>query len=39
MADAERFYPWISDANIQVPEVLLVPLFERADRPLGTLWM
>jgi two-component sensor histidine kinase len=39
MADAERFYPWISEANILVPEVLLVPLFESADRPLGTLWI
>jgi hypothetical protein len=30
MAHAERFYPWISEAGISVPEVLLVPLFERA---------
>jgi two-component sensor histidine kinase len=33
------FYPWISDANIVVPEVLLVPLFMRTDTPLGTLWI
>jgi two-component sensor histidine kinase len=39
MAHAERFYPWIAEAKIVVPELLLVPLFERADRPLGTLWI
>ena len=39
MAHAERFYPWIAEAKIVVPEVLLVPLFERKDQPLGTLWI
>jgi two-component sensor histidine kinase len=39
MANAERFYPWIAEAKIRVPEVLLVPLFERAEMPLGTLWI
>jgi two-component sensor histidine kinase len=39
MAHADRFYPWIFDAKILVPEVLLVPLFERTDSPLGTLWI
>jgi two-component sensor histidine kinase len=39
MAHAERFYPWISAAKILVPEVLLVPLFERTETPLGTLWI
>ena len=35
---AERFYSWISDANIVVPEVLLVPL-HRGNEQLGTLWI
>jgi two-component sensor histidine kinase len=39
MANAERFYPWIAEAKIRVPEVLLVPLVQRADKPLGTLWI
>jgi two-component sensor histidine kinase len=39
MAHAERFYPWIAEAGITVPEVLLVPLFERTEVPLGTLWV
>jgi two-component sensor histidine kinase len=39
MENAERFYPWIAEANIRVPEVLLVPLVQRADKPLGTLWI
>jgi hypothetical protein len=39
MAHAERFYPGISDAHITVPELLLVPLFQRKDAPLGTLWI
>lgn len=34
----ERFYEWISDANIVVPEVLLVPLY-RNEEPIGTLWV
>jgi hypothetical protein len=38
MAHAERFYPWIADANITVPEVLLVPLFEQTQTAPGTLW-
>jgi two-component sensor histidine kinase len=39
MAHAERFYPWIAEAEIVVPEVLLVPLFEGTGSPLGTLWI
>jgi two-component sensor histidine kinase len=39
MENAERFYPWIAEAKIRVPEVLLVPLVQRADKPLGTLWI
>jgi two-component sensor histidine kinase len=39
MAHAERFYPWIADANITVPEVLLVPLFKRTQTAPGTLWI
>jgi hypothetical protein len=39
MAHAERFYSWIADAGMTIPELLLVPLFERTDKPLGTLWV
>jgi two-component sensor histidine kinase len=35
----EQFYNWISDANIIVPEVLLVPLHLGGTEPLGTLWI
>lgn len=35
----ERFYDWISDASIVVPEVLLVPLYLGGTEPLGTLWI
>jgi two-component sensor histidine kinase len=35
----ERFYNWISDAGIVVPEVLLVPLHLGTVEPLGTLWI
>jgi two-component sensor histidine kinase len=35
----ERIYDWISDANIVVPEVLLVPLYIAGTEPLGTLWI
>jgi two-component sensor histidine kinase len=35
----ERYYDWISDAAIVVPEVLLVPLYIRGTEPLGTLWI
>ena len=35
----ERFYTWISDANIVVPEVLLLPLHIGRKEPLGTLWI
>jgi two-component sensor histidine kinase len=35
----ERVYDWISDANIVVPEVLLVPLYLQSKEPLGTLWI
>ena len=35
----ERFYGWISDAGIVVPEVLLVPLKLGGAEPLGTLWI
>lgn len=38
MANPERVYPWIRDANIVVPEVLLVPLTV-AKQALGTLWI
>lgn len=35
----ERFYSWISDARIVVPEVLLVPLYLGEAEPAGTLWI
>lgn len=35
----ERLYDWIADANIEVPEVLLIPLHLEDDKPLGTLWI
>src|SRR5215467_5924492 len=35
----ERVYGWIADANIVVPEVLLVPLYVGDRVPLGTLWI
>src|SRR5579862_2528254 len=35
----ERYYSWISDAGIVVPEVLLVPLRLGGTEPLGTLWI
>jgi two-component sensor histidine kinase len=35
----ERAYNWIADANIVVPEVLLVPLYIVGTSPLGTLWI
>ena len=38
-AHPERVYGWIADANIVVPEVLLVPLYLGGKVPLGTLWI
>jgi two-component sensor histidine kinase len=38
-AHPERVYSWIADANIVVPEVLLVPLHVGSTDPLGTLWI
>lgn len=35
----ERVYDWIAEADIVVPEVLLVPLYLRGLEPLGTLWI
>jgi len=35
---AERYYSWIADVNVVVPEVLLVPL-RRGEELLGTLWI
>lgn len=39
MEHPERAYAWIRDAGIIVPEVLLVPLLDKAHAPLGTLWV
>ena len=39
MERPERVYEWIRDANISVPEVLLVPLFIKGGAQLGTLWV
>jgi PAS domain S-box-containing protein len=38
-AHPERVYGWIAEANIVVPEVLLVPLYLGGRVPLGTLWI
>jgi two-component sensor histidine kinase len=35
----ERVYTWLQDANVSLPECLLVPLYLGADVPLGTLWI
>ena len=35
----ERVYDWIADAGIEVPEVLLVPLYLGGEDPMGTLWI
>jgi two-component sensor histidine kinase len=35
----ERFYDWIAEANIVVPEVLLVPFYLGSAEPMGTLWI
>jgi two-component sensor histidine kinase len=39
MAHPERAYDWIRDANISVPEVLLVPLRVKGLQSVGTLWI
>jgi two-component sensor histidine kinase len=39
MERPERAYSWIADANITVPEVLLVPLMRHGAVPVGTLWV
>jgi two-component sensor histidine kinase len=35
----ERVYSWLQEANLSLPECLLVPLYIGADEPLGTLWI
>lgn len=35
----ERLYDWLVDADVGLPEVLLVPLYIGKDTPLGTLWV
>lgn len=39
MAKPETAYDWIRDANITVPEVLLVPLAVKGAEAIGTLWL
>jgi two-component sensor histidine kinase len=39
MERPERLYGWIADANITVPEVLLVPLLVNNATAIGTLWI
>jgi two-component sensor histidine kinase len=39
MQHPERAYDWIRDANIVVPEVLLVPLVVKHSNPIGTIWV
>lgn len=35
----ERLYDWLVEANVGLPEVLLVPLYIGGETPLGTLWV
>lgn len=35
----ERFYTWLAEAGIALPECLLVPLYIGGELPLGTLWI
>jgi two-component sensor histidine kinase len=35
----ERTYTWLGDANVSLPECLLVPLYIEGTQPLGTLWI
>ena len=35
----ERFYTWLAEAGIALPECLLVPLYIGGAMPLGTLWI
>jgi two-component sensor histidine kinase len=39
MRHPERIYSWIADANIVVPEVMLVPLRTHGHEQIGTLWV
>lgn len=39
MKRPERVYGWIAEADITVPEVLLVPLLVNGVTPIGTLWI
>jgi GAF domain-containing protein len=39
MDHPERVYDWIREANISVPEVLLVPLVVKGRAAIGTLWI
>lgn len=39
MQHPERIYDWIRQANIAVPELLLVPLLIKGGVQLGTLWV
>jgi len=39
MRNPENAYRWIADAQIIVPEVLLVPLLANGKEPIGTLWV
>ena len=35
----ERYYTWLVEAGLSLPECLLVPLFVGGTDPLGTLWI
>jgi two-component sensor histidine kinase len=39
MENPEKVYDWIREANISVPEVLLVPLAIKGGDAIGTLWI
>ncbi len=40
MRNPERYYDWVAQIDMELPEVLLVPLhLKGGDVPIGTLWM
>ena len=39
MEEPDRIYAWLADANITLPEVLLVPLRAPGGDQIGTLWV
>lgn len=35
----DRYYDWIAATGVDIPEVLLVPLYIHGKEPMGTLWI